>query len=126
VERLRAEFEHRRKPRQEVKAPVFDFREVRDDLGGESAVRGHELRHGGEQVFVRAIARVHTFSHSTLIFELSRAATKRVRAARRRAKHFVRESTALGEATLGNRHSKLRRPSQVDTVGKSVEENRHH
>ena len=59
VERLYAEFEHRRKPRYEVQSSVFDFRETDDESCSELALRPYERSNVRQKFLVRVSPEIH-------------------------------------------------------------------
>ena len=71
VKRLHAEFEHRRKPRQDVQSSVFDFREIDDEPCGELALRADEPSNVRQKRLVRVSPEIHEGSSSTRNFVLA-------------------------------------------------------
>jgi hypothetical protein len=57
---LGAEFEHRGEPQLEMKPALFDFREMRDELGRELAMRTDQFGSIREQILIRSMVEIHT------------------------------------------------------------------
>jgi hypothetical protein len=59
---FRAKLEHRRKARLEVKAPLFDFREVCDEHRSDLALRAHQPPDLRKQLVIGALREIHGFA----------------------------------------------------------------